>query len=52
MIFQIVLGLIIWLVIPPLVEDKLRRGPRKAVGLLCKIVGIAIVLGAVASKFL
>lgn len=48
MIFNIVLGLIIWLVLPLLVQGWIKQANvRKALETLCKIIGIAIIVMAV-----
>lgn len=54
MILKIVIGLIIWLVIPLFFESKLRRkkGRKKAIAMLCKIIGIAIIIWAVIQQLL
>ena len=48
MIFDIVLGFIIWLVLPLVVQGWLKQANlRKAVAMLCKIIGIAVIVIAV-----
>lgn len=43
-IISIIIGLIIWLVIPILTNDMLKKTAHKrAVAMLCKIVGVAII---------
>lgn len=44
-IISIIIGLIIWFVIPILTNDMLKRNAHKrAVAMLCKIVGAAIIV--------
>lgn len=44
-IITIIIGLVIWLVIPILTNDALKKkAQRKAVAMLCRIVGIAIII--------
>lgn len=41
----IIIGLIIWLVVPILTNDSLKKkSHKKAVDLLCRIIGIAIII--------
>ena len=41
---SIIIGLVIWLVVPILVNDSVKKkAHRKALSLLCRIVGIAII---------
>lgn len=48
MVLNIILGLIIWLVLPLLLQGWVKRANlRKAVDMLCKIVGIAFIVMAV-----
>lgn len=48
MIFNIVVGLIIWLVLPLLLQGWVKRANvRRAIDMLCKIVGLAIIVMAV-----
>lgn len=48
MIFNIVVGLIIWLVLPLLLQGWVKQtNVRRAIDMLCKIVGLAIIVMAV-----
>lgn len=48
MIFNIVVGLIIWLVLPLLLQGWVKRANvHRALDMLCKIVGLAIIVMAV-----
>ena len=48
MVLKIVIGLIVWLVVPPLSQSWVKRANiRKAVAMLCKILGIVIIIMAV-----
>lgn len=43
-IVAIVVGLVIWFVIPILTDDRIKKkSNRKAVGMLCRIIGIAVI---------
>lgn len=43
-IVSIVIGLVIWLVVPILTNDAIKKkSQKKAVAMLCRIVGIAII---------
>ena len=43
-IVPIIIGLVIWLVVPILTTDVIKkRSQKKAVAMLCRIVGIAII---------
>lgn len=44
-IITIIIGLIIWLIVPILINDSLKKkSHKKAVALLCRIIGIAIII--------
>ena len=44
-IISIIIGLIVWLVVPILTNDSLKKkSHKKAVALLCRIIGIAIII--------
>lgn len=48
LIISIIIGLTIWLVLPIIISDSLKKkSSKKAVSMLCKIVGIAIIAVAV-----
>lgn len=51
MLFSIVIGLVVWLVVPKLFSRRMKRNRREALTLLCKIVGIAIIVCAVLGRF-
>lgn len=43
-IVSLIIGLVIWFVVPVLTNDALKKkAQRKAVALLCRIIGIAII---------
>lgn len=49
-IISIIIGLVIWLVIPILTNDSIKKkSHRKAIAMLCRIVGIAIIIISVAN---
>lgn len=49
-VISIIIGLVIWLVIPILTNDSIKKkSQRKAIAMLCRIVGIAIVIISVAN---
>lgn len=51
MIGSIVIGLIVWLVLPLLLENIGKKSNhKKAISLSCKILGIAIIVGAVIGR--
>jgi uncharacterized membrane protein YjfL (UPF0719 family) len=44
-VITVVVGLIVWKVIPILTNDTIKRKSyRKAIAVLCKIIGIAIII--------
>lgn len=44
MIISIIIGLCIWFVVPILLEGRIKRkNNRKALGMVCKIVGVVII---------
>lgn len=44
-IITIIIGLVIWLVVPILTNDSLKKkSHKKAVALLCRIIGITIII--------
>lgn len=49
-IIFIIIGLVIWLVIPILTNDSIKKKSHgKAIAMLCRIVGIAIIIISVAN---
>lgn len=47
-VIAIVIGFVVWLVVPLLINDHVKRkAQKKAVSMLCRIVGIAIISVAV-----
>lgn len=47
-IISIIIGLVIWLVVPILTNEAVKKkSHRKAIAMLCRIVGIAIIAIAV-----
>jgi hypothetical protein len=41
---QIIIGVIVWLVLPPFLSGRIKKkGDRKAMSILCKIMGGAII---------
>lgn len=47
MVLSIIIGLSIWFVIPILLENKLKKKKNKAaLKMLCKIIGLVIVIAA------
>ncbi len=49
-IISIIIGLVIWLVIPILTNDSIKKkSHRNAIAMLCRIVGIAIIIISVAN---
>ena len=51
MIGSIVIGLLVWLVLPLLLENIGKKSNhKKAISLSCKILGIAIIAGAVIGR--
>lgn len=47
MIFPIVLGLIIWLAVPKMLQGTMKKSKREALTMVCKIIGIAIIVWTV-----
>lgn len=44
-IITIIIGLVIWLVVPTLISDMVKKkSHRKAIAMLCRIIGIAIIV--------
>lgn len=49
-VVSIIIGLVIWLVIPILTNGSIKKkSHRKAIAMLCRIVGIAIIIISVAN---
>lgn len=49
-IIPIIIGLVIWLVVPILTNDSVKKkSHKKAIAMLCRIVGIAIIIISVAN---
>lgn len=47
-VITIIIGLIIWFVVPILANDKIRKkSHKKAIAMLCRIVGIAVIVVSV-----
>lgn len=47
-IITIIIGLVIWLVIPILTNDAIKKkSHKKAIAMLCRIIGIAIIVVAI-----
>lgn len=44
MVISIAVGLIIWLVLPLLLIDKVKKKYKKVLKLICKICGITIII--------
>ncbi|MCF0235552.1 MAG: hypothetical protein HUK09_02350 [Bacteroidaceae bacterium] len=44
MIIPIVIGLIIWLAVPLLLKGQLKKSSLKAATMVCKIIGLAIII--------
>jgi hypothetical protein len=50
MVISIVIGLIIWLAVPLFFKTKLKKHQYKAVSMVCKIIGIAIIVWTVINQ--
>lgn len=50
MIISIVIGLIIWLALPLFFKSKLKKGQYKAVSVICKIIGLALIVWTVINQ--
>lgn len=47
-VITIIIGLIIWFVVPILANDKVRKkSHKKAIAMLCRIIGIAVIVVSV-----
>lgn len=47
MIISIIIGLCIWLALPLLFDGKLKKNQRRAISMVCKIIGIVIIVLAI-----
>lgn len=52
MFISVAIGLIIWLALPIFFKGKLKKHQYKAVSMICKIIGLAIILCAVINQIL
>jgi len=53
MIISVILGLCIWLVVPILMEDQIKKKKnKKALKMLCRIIGLVIIVCALVNYLL
>lgn len=50
MVISIVIGLIIWLAVPLFLKARLKKHQYKAASMICKIIGIAIIVWTVINQ--